>query len=198
MRRLVLALLLAAVAAAPATAQTVTLTFDELPTQPVDGLTVKGVTFDFKVLGTDSLDARYGALGPGTTPLIQDPSLEGDALGILTLDFAQPVSHLSFGVALLTGLTLTPGCTVDLYDESLAFLGTASANMAPFMFFTEGSLSAAGGPYSRAVVDFHDAGFRFALDNLTYVVAVPEPGPVALLAGFAAAGLHFARRRRGR
>ena len=39
-----------------------TLTFNELPTQPVDDLSFKGVTFDFKVDGIDSTAATYNVV----------------------------------------------------------------------------------------------------------------------------------------
>ena len=71
-----------ALAAKPVT----TLSFDEVPFQPVDGLDVSGVTFGFQIGGVPSTDAHYNAFGPGTTTFVQDPSLEGNAAGVLTLD----------------------------------------------------------------------------------------------------------------
>src|SRR4030042_1041498 len=67
-----------------------TLTFDELPTQSVDGLSYNGITFGFKVGGNPSTDATYNAIGPGTLTYLQDPTLEGTPAGILILDFATP------------------------------------------------------------------------------------------------------------
>ena len=77
----------------------VTLDFTELPNQPVDGLSYMGVTFGFAIASIPSLDAEYNKGGPGSITFVQDPSLEGNAAGILTLDFATPTSMLEFGVA---------------------------------------------------------------------------------------------------
>src|SRR5262249_7821398 len=41
------------------------LTFDELPFQPVNGLTYQGVTFGFTINGVASTDAHYHGSGPG-------------------------------------------------------------------------------------------------------------------------------------
>jgi hypothetical protein len=180
-------------ALAPVPAWAITLTFDELPTQPVDDLSFMGVTFDFKVGGVDSNDARYNSLGPGIINYVQDPSLEGTALGILTLDFANPMRFLQFGVALSTLNPLNPGVTVSLFDAALDPIGVIPLNTAPIISFSEGQFTYYGVPVARAVLDFNEAGAgRFALDNLTFV---PEPATLVLVgAGLLAMG---ARRRRG-
>src|SRR3954470_6191358 len=82
-------------AAAPRVA---TLTFEELPFQSVDGISVQGVTFRYTVGGTPSTDAFYGAFGPGSITHVQDPSLEGGTAGSLTLDFSHPTTVLAFGL----------------------------------------------------------------------------------------------------
>ena len=51
-----------------------TIFFDEVPTQPVHGLTVKGVTFDFRIGGVPSLDAIFNTfVRPRFHPLQQPP-----------------------------------------------------------------------------------------------------------------------------
>lgn len=175
----------------PAWAVPTTLDFTELPFQSVDGVSIAGVTFDFKVGGVDSLDANYATSGPGTTTYVNDPSLEGNAAGILTLDFASPTAILSFGVALLSLSTLTPGFTVELFDAALISLGVLPVTTDPLISYTEALFTHAGPPILRAVLDFNETGAthvfpvsRFAFDNLTFDVAppaVPEPATLNLL-----------------
>jgi PEP-CTERM motif len=158
-----------------------TLTFNELPFQPVDDLTFQGVTFDFKVAGVDSADATYNTDGPGSITYVQDPSLEGTSSGILALDFATPTPVLQFGVALATIGTLTPGFTVELFDASLVPIGSFSVITQDLAGFTEGQFVYPGGSsVGRAVVSFDASAARFAFDNLKFFV--PEPSSALLLA----------------
>jgi hypothetical protein len=171
-----LLLLLPLTFAAPAQAATpvTTLTFDELPFQPVDGLSFRGVTFGFQVGGVPSADAHYGAFGPGTTVVVQDPSLEGDSNGTLTLTFDKPTTVLEFGIARSCFCTLTPGVSVELFQPRAEALGrprpTVTETTSPLVFFSEAHFSYSGLAVKRAVITFPSAGVapRFALDNLTF------------------------------
>ena len=182
---------------APVAASATTLTFDELPTQPVNGLTFMGVTFHFTIGGVPSTDAVYHGFGPGTTMFVQDPSLEGNAAGVLQLDFADPTPFLQFGTALSCFLcTLRPGFTVSLFDPNLDLLGVFPVDTFPFVSFTENQFAYDAALIQRAVLTFdsRDAA-RFAFDNLTYFRAseVPEPATLGLL-GMGLAAI-LARRR---
>jgi hypothetical protein len=150
-------------------------TFDELPFQPVDGISVQGVTFGFSVGEASSTDAYYGSFGPGDLETISEPSLTGDSRGILTLDFAVPTGIVEFGAALSTADALSPGYTVELFDLTLQSVGVFARDTAPSMgdlAFSESRFTYAGAPIKRAVIDFADAPGSFAIDNL---VIVPEP-----------------------
>ena len=157
-----------------------TLTFDELPLQSVDGLSYEGVTFGFAVDGSPSTDAYYGAIGPGTLTYVQGRSLEGNARGILTLDFASPTNLLEFGIALTTTTPLTGAYTVELFDKSLGSIGIMSENTNPLIYWSEDKFSYSGTPVSRAVIDFNDQyARRFAIDNLS-TNTIPAPGAILL------------------
>jgi hypothetical protein len=164
----------------------VTLTFDELPTQPVNGLSYKGVTFGFTIGGSPSTDALYSDVGPGAITFLQDRTLEGNAAGILTLDFAQPTDMLQFGVALNSFDPVTAAYSVQLFDASSAWLATLSGNTYPLVVWSEDLFSYSGTPISRAVIGFNEqAAGRFALDNLTHdsvggIDPVPAPGAILL------------------
>ena len=157
-----------------------TLTFDELPTQPVDGLSYMGVKFGFTVGGISSTDAVYNGIGPGTLTYLQDPSLEGTTAGVLILDFATPTDILEFGVALNSYYATTLAYVVKLYDSSYAHIGTFIESTSPLVLWSEGLFTYSGTMVRRAVISFNDqAASRFALDNLT-INPIPAPGAVLL------------------
>lgn len=172
MKRLHLSAILSLVAflawAGTAEAASVTLTFDELPFQPVDGLSFMGVTFHFTVGGVPSTDANYDSGGPGTITYVQDPSLEGDAAGTLTLNFGAPTPVLQFGIALSTFSALPAGCSVELFDSNLTSLGVFDVATAGIVSFSESRFSYHGQPISQATITFYSPAGRFALDNLTF------------------------------
>lgn len=153
------------------------ITFDELPSQPVDGLTVEGVTFDFKIGGIDSGDATFNSGGPGGTTYLSVPVLEGAANGNLTMDFDEPVTSLSFGVALQTSAAVTPGFEVELFDADAASLGIFAVTIESLTSFSEGLFEYEGAAASRAVIDFNEtAAGRFALDNVEFASPAASSG----------------------
>ena len=177
-----------------------TLTFDELPTQSVNGLSYMGITFGFEVDGNPSTDATYNAIGPGTLTYLQDPTLEGTTAGILTLDFATPTDQIQFGVALNSYDAVQEGYVVSLYDPSYALIGDFSGNTSPLKLWSEDQFTYSGTLISRATIGFNfnnQLNGRFALDNLTInsVNSIPAPGAV-LLGSIGLGIVNWLRRRR--
>jgi len=194
MKKLIMICVVVGLMSAGVSNASVTLDFTELPFQPVDGLSYMGVTFGFWVGGSPSGDANYNSSsGPGTVTFVQNPALEGNAAGILTLDFATPTSMLEFGVALNTYDAVTQGFVVRLYDTSL--IGVYQVNTSPLVSFSEGQFTYSGPRrVTHAAIGFNDkAASRFALDNLTYTV--PAPGAI-LLGGIGVSLVGWLRRRR--
>ncbi|MBN2316131.1 MAG: hypothetical protein JXM79_19550 [Sedimentisphaerales bacterium] len=167
---------------------TVTLDFSELPNQPVNDLSYMGITFHFTVGASPSSDAEYNSFGPGIATFLEDPSLEGNAAGKLTLEFTpEPTDELQFGVALLTHEPLDPGLTVELFNTNLFSLGVIPVSTSPLVGFTEGQFTYRGAPIRQAVVDFDkNSAERFAMDNVAFRPVGPSnpvPSPGALLLG---------------
>jgi hypothetical protein len=178
-------------------ASAATLTMDELPTQPVNGLSFSGITFHFTIGGVGSTDATYHGSNGGIEHFVQDPSLEGNASGVLTLDFAAPTAGLQFGVSRSISQPMSPGLQVSLFDSSLAPLGNFNVNTTVFNVFSEGQFTSAL-TIGRAVLSFPNAGSatRFAVDNLTFT-PVPEPAISTLaLLGLVALGVRIRRPRK--
>jgi hypothetical protein len=195
MKKLITICILLVLMSAGAANAAFTLTFDELPTQPVDGLSYNGITFGFKVGGSPSTDAIYNGIGPGNLTYLQDPSLEGTTAGILTLDFSTPTDQLEFGVALNSYNPVTMAYVVRLYDSSYSLIGHFIENTSPLVLWTEGQFTYSGTRVRRAVIGFNDnAANRFALDNLT-INPIPAPGAV-LLGSFGLGLVNWLRRRR--
>lgn len=195
MKKLVAICILFVLMSAGAANAAFTLTFDELPTQPVDGLSYSGVTFGFTVGGSPSTDAVYNGIGPGTLTYLQDPTLEGTTAGILTLDFSTPTDTLEFGVALNSYYAATPAYVVKLYDSSYGLIGTFTENTSPLILWSEGQFTYSGTMVRRAVIGFNEqAASRFAFDNLT-INPIPAPGAV-MLSGIGLGLVNWLRRRR--
>src|ERR1051325_5237761 len=181
-----------------ARADAITLTFDELPNQPVHGLAFMGVTFSFSMNGLPSLDARFNAIGPDDGAYVQGSVLEGNAEGTLILDFAVPTSLLSFSVARNSLDVLMPGATIELFDPDLQSLGIFTLDTEPVFVFSEAQYIYSGTAVRRAMITFSNPGAadRFALDNLTFTQPVPEPSTILLIStGLIALGIPTLKRK---
>lgn len=147
------------------------ITFDERPTQPVDGLRVDGVRFGFRVGGERSTDAVFNAFGPGDTKFISDPSLEGAAAGVLTLHFPDETEVLRFGLALSCfECVIKNAATVRLFDDDGDRIRTVRLSTRPFVSFSEVRFGfAQDDDVARAVIHFNSRrADRFVLDNLIF------------------------------
>ncbi len=160
-----------------------TITFDEAASQPANGLTVEGTTFGYTINGVPDLTgATFNAPGPTIATYLQGANLVGLTTGVLSLDFAAPVSSLSFGLALNVLTAVPTGVTVELFGANQVSLGTQTLAVSPLVQFAEGLFSASGQSVSRATISF--AGLpasalvsAFAIDNLVTDDAILGPPP---------------------
>lgn len=172
----------AAAASASSAVGRATIAFDELPQgTPVNGQSVLGATFGFQIAGVDSLDASFGS-GPGTLQNLSDPVLEGNAAGVLTVDFSAPATNISFGVARSQSGTITNALQVTLLDSNLNVISSTSVTLQQIQGFPEALFTYSGTvAVRRMVLDFTTisqaiGGPRFAFDNLSFNSTT---GPVA-------------------
>lgn len=178
----------------------VLITFDEQPTQPVDGLVVEGVAFQFTVGGSSSPDAVFNSDLPVTTVNLDDKVLSGPVAGLLTFQFSAPVIAFQFGLVLNTLDPEQPAAIISLLDTSLQPAGDLPLDTNPLLLFSEGLFSYAGPAISQVQIAFSGttAADLFAIDNLEYTaveVDVPETGTLTLC-GLGMLGLGIARFRR--
>ena len=179
----------------------VTLTMDDLPTQPVDGLAhPTGVSFGVNTISPGS-PVRYGVSAVGTTAFIDGPSIEGSSFVILSLDFDDPTDIFEFSYVRQTNDTVMNAVGVQLFDMANALIGSFSLNASDQGFgWAEGQFVYSGAAISRALLDFSNpsstglSGTRFAVDNVVFDSQVPEPGTlVLLLLGLAGIGARHLR-----
>ena len=162
------------------------LNFNEVPETVANGFSLQGVTFGFKVAGLDSADATFGAsIAPtGTFQNLSSPVLEGNAAGILNIDFESPATNLSFAVARFATTDVLNGVRVSLFDSSLNLISTSTVNLLITQIGPEGLFSYTGTTGVRRVrLDFTTVsaavgGNRFAIDNLAYTLGSPS-NPIA-------------------
>ncbi len=175
-----------------------TITFDELPFQPVDGVTFQWVTFGYEIDGVSSDLAHYASfMGSQDLTTISDPSLVGDSAGLLTVDFEIPTSIVQFGAALSTADALNPGYSVELFDDAAQLVGVFPVDTAVVggeLAFSEALFSYEGDPVVTAIIDFADEPGSFALDNLVY--EIPEPAAAWMWIGAWFGCVYWLRRNR--
>jgi hypothetical protein len=154
--------------AATAKADTVTLTMDEVPNQPINGLTVTkgGESFTF----SDPTGAlSYNSSGPGQITFVQDPSIQGP-LQPFDVAFSVPVTSIQFGLAELAISALT-GAQVTLSSGA-----TLLFNLSLVDPFAEGQFTYSGSPVTGFHLTPAPGAPALAFDNLT---VTPVPGPIA-------------------
>lgn len=180
--------------------------FDEFAApQIANGLAFNGASFEFTLGGSASDAAMFGNDSPPWLNYVHGPVLEGDASGVLTVDFAAPQNAVSFGLALSIFENLTPAASVSLYNQSAAKIFAGEINTETLVDYSEGAFSY-GGPdfFSRMVLSFNAPGYGFWLDDLEFTstpsVAIPDAGPgfsltAVVLAGMIAVGAALRRNR---
>ena len=159
---------------------TTAIAFSELPEQPVNGVSLKGITFGFTVNGQPSTGATFGYPYTGNSKYSTAPDLFGNTAGVLTMNFAGLISDLSFGLVLFNGGTVNNACTVQLYDPFGALVATIPITTTvppgpitvpgvPQYTLSEALFTYSGAAAARAVLRFNSAAAgTFLLGNLSF------------------------------
>jgi hypothetical protein len=178
-RSLAAAILLGSIATTAARADEI-IDFGTLPNESVDGVTADGVTFGYTEFGSPSLNAFFDTpVGAGNTVLVGPNALVGFTDGVLTMNFATPVSEIDFPVALTANESLTPGFSVTVFDASGNVLDNANIDTNVLANFTEGAFSYDGAAASSVAITFDEFDANnFALGSVT----LPEPDGIAIFA----------------
>ncbi len=183
----------------------VLITFNELSSRPLNGVSLQGVTFGFTIDGVASTDAQFNTIaGPGgIAPFITPPNAEGNSLGILSFTFDQPSTQIQFGLARSVQVG-TSGASVELFSGATS-LGVTNLilNIPPGAGFPEATFtsSATGVTSGRITFTLPATAPRFALDNFGFIAsgtptAVPEPATFTMAGMGALMTLGYAWRRR--
>jgi hypothetical protein len=140
-----------------AKADTVTLTMNEVPNQPINGLTVTkgGESFTF----SDPIGSLfYNSNGPGTRTFVQDPTIQGP-LQSFSVAFSVAVTSIQFGLAELAIVPLT-GAQVTLSSGD-----TFLFNLSLVDPFAEGQFTHSGSPVTSFTLTPAPGAFALAFDN---------------------------------
>jgi hypothetical protein len=159
--------------AATAKADTVTLTMDEVPFQPINGLTVTkgGESFTFSdPTGT----LFYNFAGP-TVTFVQAPTIQGPIrvpLESFDVAFSVPVTSIQFGLA---EFTIPPAVALTGAQVTLSSGATLLFNLSLVDPFPEGQFTYSGSPVTGFQLTPAPGGLLLAFDNLTVTLV---PGPI--------------------
>jgi len=180
---------------APAASAATIIDFTEVAAgTPLDGLTIKGVTF------ADNGGALIGVGGPGSVTYVNDPSSVAIA-GEVTMTFAAPTNNLSFGMAFSSHAAVPNAASISLFDSGSNLIGTFALDALLVDPFAEGQFIYNGPSFIKtATITTNFAGEGYALDNITFDAAPPGGGansvplPLATWAGLALGASIISRR----
>ncbi len=166
----------------------------------VNGLTVNGARFDYTVGGSPLNGAVIIDGGPGTTKHISPPNIVsiGRNTGVLTVTLPSSANLFGYGFAMLNGVAVANATTISAFSGT-TLLGSLSFPGAPDPAFTGGFAGIQSTTsFNRLGLTFNSSvASAFALDNLTFASAVPEPSSLLLaVLGLGALATFSARIRR--
>jgi hypothetical protein len=170
------------------------ITFAGLPDgTEVNGLSTGGVLFSYSLgNGIVVIDG-----GPGVTNNVAPPNIVslGNPTGVLTLILPGFFDTFGDGYALLNTVAVLNATTINLFSGATN-VGSLSYNAVPDPAFTGGFAGIQSTiPFNRVALTFNPSAPAFALDNIRFGSAIPEPSTMFLMLG-GLAGLWWAQRRR--
>jgi hypothetical protein len=170
----------------------------------VNGLTVNGVSFAYRVGGNPLNGAVVIDGGPGITNNVSPPNIVSifNNTGTLIVTLPTLSNMFGYGYAILTTSPVTNATTITIFNGATP-LGTLSYNGVPDPNFTGGFAGIQSSIlFNRVEINFNSvAAPAFALDNIRFAntaTTVPEPASMLLLSTGLAGAFGAIRRRRRR
>lgn len=151
----------------------------------VNGLTASGVRFAYTVAGAPANGAVRIDEGPGITNHISIPNIlsVGDNTGILTVYLPSSANLFGYGFAIFSEENVADATRISAFSGATQ-VGSLSFSGRPDPIFTGGFAGMQStAAFDRLELKFNStAASAFALDDLTFVTAIPEPSSVLLSA----------------
>ncbi len=149
---------------------------DGLVLETLNGVPIPRLTFGFEIGGESSPAAMIRG-GPGDSPFVQEPGIEGPTGGELRLDFDNKVSQVIFGISLSRRQAQQDAIRVRTYDALERVIAESYFSTSAI----EGSFSgtwisvASSDGFMSLTLDFASLANRFSMDNL--FIAAPAGTP---------------------
>ncbi len=135
----------------------------------VNGLTIMDVTYAFDMPDNPATIAG----GPPPQTFVSPPCIEGPGTGMLTLNFSQPVTDITYGFAVLSP-GIPDATTLTVYDAGDNVVGIFSEDgvINTSFPFPEGQLVANFPAAVKAEITWNPLISRFFFDNLTITCGI--------------------------
>jgi len=150
----------------------------------VNGLIVNPGAFSYLIGGSPTSGQVAIGQGPGITNDIIPPAIvsSGDATGTLIVSLASPVNFFGYGYAVLATQAVNNATTLSILNGN-SVLVSISYSASPDPTFAGGFAGLEStDPFDKVAISFNSSAVpAFAIDNILFAEAVPEPRMIGIL-----------------